>query len=606
MDKKSAIDVKATEAGTPPTEAGADNKPTSQLLVEGNSSSGPTRRSSRFPPKVNAWAILFGHLGASLAVALSIALAVNGYRALDDSSASHASYVGGRLVLRVGDVTTLISAALVVVKLLVGSWTTLAVWACGHYLLFRAPLPATAPQHKEQPSTPTARAAKDVGWMMRWKLPPWLRPPFRIPASPRHWIITFSLIIIAVQAFIAPILTGAVNWTSTPVPQPDETVAVAAVDSKANFGSWKWYNYPFEPAGLPRKPYLRMAAGYASMAWSDPALLSANGTSTTGNGCRHVVAADNALGPNATLLDAVLPCIRFDGIEWHKANDEVPKVEWVYVADSSSLSIVDDSPSTYYVAGATVVFDTVVGRNKSQSWDVKPAPIIFNKPQVVGIMVKRVEAQEPRCSVLDPTIFGDVDGLDRYRLAWGDGTNDNCFFIGTIKFTAGVTVSPRSRYISGRVVEDQTPLDEVEFVENPWVQEAIWMLPDLMTMITVMNSTLLPTYDNLDRYVELLVRQAYLAAWDMYHDSFDEDQKGSVYTGIPTVSRQVAGVSFARVFAWLALNALVTLSGGLLLAVVLRADDLKVPEGDALDARAERREEGQGGVYDMLMSMFCG
>lgn len=76
---------------------------------------------STLRPKVNAWSILLVHLGVCVAIALSIALAVHGYEALDDKSATHASYAGGKLILRVGDVTTLISAALVVVKLLVGS-----------------------------------------------------------------------------------------------------------------------------------------------------------------------------------------------------------------------------------------------------------------------------------------------------------------------------------------------------------------------------------------------------------------------------------------------------------------------------------------------------
>jgi hypothetical protein len=34
-------------------------------------------------------------------------------------------------------------------------------------------------------------------------------------------------------------------------------------------------------------------------------------------------------------------------------------------------------------------------------------------------------------------------------------------------------------------------------------------------MIAVMNSSLLPTWDNIDGYAETLIRQSYLAAWDM-------------------------------------------------------------------------------------------
>ena len=116
------------------------NTESENLIVETHDEPGTvgTTSTSRWPPKTNAWSILLIHTIICVAIALGIALAVNGYKALDDQSANHAEYVDGKLILRVGDVTTLISAALVIVKLLVSSWTTLIVWACGHHLLYNA------------------------------------------------------------------------------------------------------------------------------------------------------------------------------------------------------------------------------------------------------------------------------------------------------------------------------------------------------------------------------------------------------------------------------------------------------------------------------------
>jgi len=390
------------------------------------------------------------------------------------------------------------------------------------------------------------------------------------------------------------------------VPSEDGTVFVAAVDSKADFGDCKWYNYPFIPSGWDRRPYLRTAAGYASLSWGDPSTLTPNGTSTTGNGCRHVISSHDSVDANSTLLNAVIPCVKIHSIEWHKATDDVSKSEWVYVADSADLSIVDDPPSSYYSDGVTVIFDTAIRWNKSQDWYTKPEPTVFSKEQIVGMMARRVAKQTPPCSALDPTIFGSVDKSGRYLLEWGDATNKNCYFIGKVNFTAGVTVSAESKYLSKRVVEDQTPLDEVVFTENSWVQVAIWLLPDLMTMISVMNSTRLPTYENIDGYVELLMRQAYLAAWDMYHDSFDQDQKGTTFAAIPSVSRQVADVSSPRVFAWLALCLLMTISGALLLVLVLGEDDVKLPEESLSDAKGDGRNEVSTGFSNMFRGLFSG
>lgn len=103
-------------------------------------------------PQFNAWGVLLSHGAASLAVALSIALALNGYEALDDEDATRATYVNGRLMLRVADVTTLLSTAMVIVKLLVSWWTTTIVWACAHHLASTgklAPGPEDSPGAKD-------------------------------------------------------------------------------------------------------------------------------------------------------------------------------------------------------------------------------------------------------------------------------------------------------------------------------------------------------------------------------------------------------------------------------------------------------------------------
>lgn len=138
-------------------------------------SSLPAKPTSKRSTRSNAWSILLIHTGVCLAIALAVALAVNGYEALDDQSASHAAYIDGRLVLRVGDVTTLISAALVVVKLLVSWWTTLAVWACGQHLASKSP----------QPESPDDEAiqAKATNLMLLRKLLPWQKPSFSIPRN---------------------------------------------------------------------------------------------------------------------------------------------------------------------------------------------------------------------------------------------------------------------------------------------------------------------------------------------------------------------------------------------------------------------------------------
>lgn len=123
-------------------------------------------------------------------------------------------------------------------------------------------------------------------------------------------------------------------------------------------------------------------------------------------------------------------------------------------------------------------------------------------------------------------------------------------------------------------------------------------MPDLMTMIAVMNSTLLPTWDNVDCYVELLIRQSYLAAWDTYHAWFDMAEP--LFDATLNEPRVKASVSFSRVFSWLAICLLSTLAG---LVLLLLAAGYK-EEDDGLEEMksetwvgtilSEIRADGQG------------
>ncbi|KAH7110916.1 hypothetical protein EDB81DRAFT_830811 [Dactylonectria macrodidyma] len=572
------------EAVTDGTRPASTTKPTINLekVEDPQEDAARTKYIRQWLPQFNAWGVLLSHGAASLAVALSIVLALNGYEALDDEDATHATYVNGRLILRVADVTTLLSTAMVIVKLLVSWWTTTIVWACAHHLASTGKLAPGPENNQEAKDTQTEAEAEE--FMSRWKLPPWFKRPFMMPKGPGQWLITFALLLSSVQVYIPPLLTGAVNWTSRLVPVDSTNEAVAAVDPRADFDGWYWYRYSgYAQSGLSKRSYLRYAAGYAALAWGDVRNAAENGTSLTGNGCRHVVTRNEAVGPNSTLIDAVLPCINIHSITWYRPTDD-------FTTRSPNLTLVDDDPALYYDPGVTVVYNNSLPWNSSQVSTSKPIPTLHEGPMTFWVMVKRVgrtDAESP-CTHLDPTIFGSVDSLGWYVQQW----SGNCYWYGLVNFTAGVTTSKQSRYLSGRVVEDQTPLDQVVFDANPWVLESLWLLPDLMTMIAVMNSTLLPTYDNIDGYVQQLLRQSYLAAWDMCHDSFDSDQISLTYKAIPGISRQLAEVSFARVFSWLGVCLLMTGSGFLLLVIVLDRRDIEVPEETLLEVSEERKSTG--------------
>lgn len=562
MDSKNAShDVSETQL--PPAETPAASEPPSSTPVN--------KRRVRATAK--AWIILFIHGACCVALALAIAFGLDGYKAGDKSSPHR---VEGKLLLRVADITTLVSVALVVIKVLVGMWSTIALWAFGRHALTHN----SAPPHA-------------VSNMLRWRLPPGLQSLKYVPGDFNGWIILVTVIAVFIQTFTGPILTGSVNWNEA-FHISKKAVSVRSVDPTAAFSVWYWYN---AQGGFDKKAYLRAAAGYANVAWADTSTVDAKGKSLLGNGCRHVM-NDDGLPRNSSLVDATLPCIKINSIRWYRSEEEVTGGEWDISGDE--LTLVDDDPFGYYRGGVTLVYDTNNFRKRPDTTDQSPPANKFSGVMTVALMLARRHYDtDPPCSKLPNTQFGNISALPYLtQTARSSAADENCFLLGKINFTAGVTKSTRATYIGARVVEGLTPIQDVVFEANPWVQEAIWLLPDLLTMLAVSNVSLPPTFNNIDSYVSGIVTQGYLGAWDMLHHSFDE--KGPSYNAFPAQPRLVADISFARVFAWLGVSLFMTLSGVFALVLVLNATDLTSPGGNGgvvNEGRQDFRDEVLGGYF---------
>ena len=190
------------------------------------------------------------------------------------------------------------------------------------------------------------------------------------------------------------------------------------------------------------------------------------------------------------------------------------------------MSITGDPPFYYYDSGAAVLFDpgtpawntsNLVDRDSDTAH--LPSPYLFTGTKTIGLLIARQDATTPACSPIRPNPFGDTS-QSYYAWSTGNSADQNCYAVGNVTFTAGVVKSDASKYISPTVVEGQG--DELNFEPDIWVQEALWLLPDLMTMVAVMNSSSLPTWNNLENYAEMLIRYSYLGAWDSFHATFDD------------------------------------------------------------------------------------
>ena len=537
---------------TKTTDLGQDERPPT----------GPSHKKSRLTRAFRFWPLLIAYTVCCIALSLVLTLVIDGFNAVDTSTAR---YIDGKLQLRVSDITTLISAALVIIKFFATSWAAVAVWRCAYELTH---------------TTDVELSRQQLSFMMKYRLPPWAMYPFQQPNGFRSWTVAAILLCVLPQPFIAPLLSGAVNWNPSLVPGS----RIVPVNSTSPAASGYFYQYKDPTYTTSRDHILKTAAGVASLAWSDSSTVSTNGTSLTGNGCRHVV-NDDGLLPNSTLTNSIVPCIKFDNISWATSANEIPSKVTELIL-SSSLSLVNDSTERYNQPGHAVLFDPNLLWNSSQD----PTPTLVSGPKSLGLVI----AHQYNCTKLDINSFGDINNIPQYIYSWALGT---CYIFANITLTAGVVTSAVSRYISSRVIEDQTPIDEAVFEPNSWVQESFWLLPDLMSFVSLMNSSLLPTWDNIDLYAESLIRQTYLAAWDTFHMSYDKN--GSISNAIPQERRVKATVSYSRVFAWLGVSLLMTVGGILLLALPLKKGEPDSPSNSSAEQLHELKTDAKDIMEDL-------
>ena len=160
------------------------------------------------------------------------------------------------------------------------------------------------------------------------------------------------------------------------------------------------------------------------------------------------------------------------------------------------------------------------------------------------------------CDPVGLSAFGSGEGI-KYAHSSGNSADENCYVLGTVDLTAGTITTPKSVFVSAHVIEglNEPGQPKPKPEADPWVQEALFMMPDMMAMTALMNSTAIPTWNARDSYVETLIKYSYLANWD--HLVSAMDTKDITVTAERAVQRFEVQISRIRVAIWLAVQLLV-------------------------------------------------
>lgn len=466
------------------------------------------------------------------------------------------SQPSNRYVFRVSDITTLLSVATRLIDFVAGMWTGILAWRCALILL-------------ENRGLSVKHLGQIVGGLK-------LGPLKRLRGL--EWPIAVVLLFIFPQAFIEPLFSGSVNWNFAVDYAP--SIQVPNVPVTVQSQNWFWYL----TQGITRKQYVRQATGLAGIMWSATDSESSKGGTVTSPGgvtCRHVM--PNRMPVNSTLLDATVPCIQIHNITWPTEHvpDDIRDYAW---SKGDDLGVFGNNPFDYIQSGVAALFS-----RSEPSWNT-PSTVKIHHNNITAafptatkwsgnmtVFLLLARQRNTNCSPVRADAFGNssyiTNHLSNVFPADSNSADETCYTYGTVHFTAGVMKAPKSSFVSDQVVEynpgaaapegaPRPTEDEIAAAIEPsiWTREALWLMPDVMADIAVMNTSLLPTWENLDNYTATLIRYAYLANWDALHASFDQDDT-AMLTAQPAEPRLRASVSLTRLFVWFAVTLLVPATG---------------------------------------------
>ncbi len=507
-----------------------------------------------------AWWLLPFHLLIVGVVAFTIIYVVNGRAFLLVSQSAAGLPNDVHIVLYQSDVTTLVSIALVVVRVLAGSWFSLAAWRMVFISL--------------EMSGMTLRDAKR---MLEYGVPslPFVcndargkKRQFR--TSKRFAMTLWLMFLLALPAqFVAPLAAGSITWI------PDSITAApgykALITSAGPGARWDWW----QEYAKNRLFTVYRAAALASIF----PVSSFDGSAS--RLVRRQMPSIRGVAINSILAEATVPHFNINSLEWiTSASDfnDTLKDPVIYgavdiLADyTGTLNISSpDNPLRDVQYGEISMINENPWNPQSPSENGSysfPESVMIYGTSLVVVLFNQADQEHhfSSCHGATSVTFGDPGRLALYSVR--EEVNIlNCFALARLNFTAGVAVCQNCPVVADSVIEaTPSPSQPQATLPDPLVHDSISMMPETLSYMSVMNISLVPTWENLDAYTRGMLSVAYQASWNSLSNEFQtgDPTETAVAATIPVL---VAHVARWRMLTWLGLNALLTISG-ILLAVL--------------------------------------
>lgn len=412
------------------------------------------------------------------------------------------------------DVTTFLSTTLVVLRLVTAAWAASLCWRCIFFLMEK-----------------TGLRRRDLDSMISYG--------FFTPFSyGRDSFTAFRVVLILLATLSAqamsPILTGSITWIPSSQPVELQAFTTMGVSGVPSQNPWDEYT----TSTTRREWTVRQASGYISLAW---------GRNVETGVMKRILPAAANLNINSTITNVTLPYFSVSALEWIQDPQMTLPPEQLnitkIVANMSAYGAV--SPLQYGVAAFI----------SDAPWNVTTLSI----PPSFAISETRIVIVYTHWLYRTPCRPDNSGLFTRFPPNIGFLLQESvCYAFARVTFTAGSGVCTNCRVSSYTTVQNDTALF---FQDDPMTMEALRLMADTAVFLVQMNSSIPTTTGDFDDYVIGVLTRSYAGAWMALSDfmgRFSPALQTHYSASIPSLQ---ARVDLRRVYAWLAIQLLVTLSG---------------------------------------------
>ena len=438
------------------------------------------------------------------------------------------------------DVTTALSFSQTIIRSIGAMWTAPMMWRCIYILLEEEGLSLT-----------------DIGWMLKWHLPAKLRGTKMTTVVVIAIIILFSI----PSNLSSPILTGSITWR--PVEYhvsgliPVEGIAVAT-------DGMNWDFYTKYTSAL-STPILQQGAAFADMSWGRD-----NNSAIAASSMKRVLPSTQNVPIGSILDNVTVPYFIVDEFTW-TPDQSAPAAFTAAILNSTNPTTFNpflDAEGPYV---ALLPDGKKFGPSLADDAPF-PNPTIVSKTTSLMVLVDRIfnSTNTTACSHTGTLYFGDVPPeltLYPYFQAATPPDNPsvtNCQTYANITYRAGVATCTECIFSDQTVVEffyDNDTLPDP--LPDAMTELALTLTPMLGKFMLLGNMTLVSPYNNINNFVTQVVSRSYQMAWTALTNKF-QSPSTSVSSSVEIVIQlSEAEVAVWRVYVWLVLNLLLTLTGPL-------------------------------------------